>query len=231
MNELSLWETEDPRSLINIVPDSLKAKIIEYSSEIEEYIVMDERKLKQRLEKEGKTITATDNRLRLRFWEEYDRVQDSKLAIMKARNFYAGVCGRSNYNQYFLEYPHKVAWLLVRPADYMIALKELLQVGLEELREVLTYPVQDKDTKKLDYKLMARKESIWKMIDMRVKGAIVQKTINLNRDLDKKPNPKPVRTDIEAEFAELSQLDSSTEEKDVVIIDKLGPINAQKEGR
>lgn len=188
----SLLDTENPRSVINLAPDQVKLAILRTPLD---FINMEEEELvplafPRVQRKQGHTRiapSATDCRLRSAFWLEYERCQEN-VTKMSMRHIYSGVCSQSYFIQNWLRSKYKVAWLLKPPADYRMALEELLMYGLEEMREIMTLPVVNEATGRVDSKLADIKFKIWQAVEMRLKGAIIQKirsenlNVNFNND-------------------------------------------------
>src|SRR4051812_5211064 len=113
--EVDLLTRENPRAVINLVSDQTQAKIFVAVKERPEFFRLDEHALK----KEARP-TPTHNRLRLAFWTEFNKVQDTGAERMTMANVYAGVCTRQYFEHYFLNEARNVAWMLCPPASYII---------------------------------------------------------------------------------------------------------------
>lgn len=174
-----IWEKEDPRALINLVPDSL-AKVMDQTVFTRpELFDKDERELYKYLRSINAGPTPTDNRLRLKFWMEYDRVMSEGHSTLNMQNVVAGVCSRDYFLRLYINSPTRLCWMLTPPAGYAIRTEEALDFGLEQLRDILEQPHVD-EKGKVDVKLAETKAKIVAMLDQRVKGAVVQKSMQLN---------------------------------------------------
>lgn len=176
-----LWDTDNPRAIISMVPNSLRDAFQLAREKRPELFGQQERELYKTLRSENKTPTPEDSRLRTKFWFEYDE------ALLRNRNIrvqvvLAGTSTEEQFDQY-LKHPTKVAWLLTPPADYEWVTKEALAFGIELWRDVLEQP-HINEFGKIDYKLLEIKSKIILALDMRVKGGITQrieqKTLGLN---------------------------------------------------
>lgn len=176
-----LFDQNEPRSLINLVPDAIRQRIQTalWDQEASGLFEMDEHRLYKSLRASSATPTPTDNRLRLKFWMEYDHCQGLHTKAIDITRVFSGICSKEYFYNHYLEHPKKVAWLLCPPTAYVVKANEALEFGLEQLRDILeadhTLPGG-----KIDSKLGELKLKIIAMLDVRVKGAIVQKTINAN---------------------------------------------------
>jgi hypothetical protein len=177
-----LWDDSDPRAVVNLLPPVVREHFKTAYRKSPELFHMDESTLKKRFKDHAYIPTPTDNRLRLRFWEEYDWAcaQGSKMVV---DNIIGGICGRTLFYQTFLMSTTKIAWLLCPPANYLTYAQEALHYGLDQLREVLEIPHMDSKGRP-NTKLLELKAKITFMLDQRVHGAVVQrieqKSMNLN---------------------------------------------------
>jgi hypothetical protein len=177
------WNRTEPRALINLVPPGVAAHLMTASGSHSDYFGQAERDLYQRLKSDGFQPNATDNRLRLAFWNEYERAQTHQ-DKMNVDSIIDGVCSRSYFYGRYLTNAAKVAWLSTPPASYKVIAEEALAFGYEQLREILDLPIKNETTGRLDVKLMELKAKIVAMLDVRVKGAVVQKVEQKNMNLN-----------------------------------------------
>lgn len=117
----------------------------------------------------------TANSLRMKFWYEYDLAQSESRNI-RAVNIFMGICDAVVFYKKMKD-PRQVAWLLTRPASYEDATAEMHQFALKRLRQDLENP---------DPKMAKVRLEIFIALDNRIKGAVVQKTMNLHA---KVPSP------------------------------------------
>lgn len=179
---LDVFSRDDQDSIINRVPPQLQKAFLEAARARPDLMGKDERWVYRQLSGKGMRPTPTDNRLRIKFWLEYDRALTSQDKF-SVPNVVSGVCFSTFfYNRYLLN-PDKVAWLLCPPADYVAKLTEILDFGLEQMRDILELPNTDSKGRP-QTALMALKAKIVAMAHERIKGAVVQrveqKQVNLN---------------------------------------------------
>lgn len=152
---------------------------------------MEERALLKELGKRKASPSPTDNRLRVSFWQEYDRAQ-AKGRPMNMSMVYGGICSREYWEQCYLKFAEKVAWLMTPPASYSIAMEEALIYAIEQMRDILEMPNEDPVTGKLNFKLMELKAKIYESVHIRVKGAPVQRVENKTMSLNVNTSEKQV---------------------------------------
>jgi hypothetical protein len=177
---VSLLDKSDPRSLVNLLPDKMAQSLESAYQEEPGLFVMSERVLYLELKNSKRQPSITDNRLRLKFWNEYDRIQALGQKEINVTNVLAGVCSKQFFYDKYLSKPENVAWLMCIPANYQVVMEEALQFGLEQMRDILELEHVDPVTKKVNTKLLELKAKITEMIHVRVKGAVVQKNLNVN---------------------------------------------------
>jgi hypothetical protein len=177
-SDIVLREESNPRSVINLVPPYLQTQIKVIP---EEFLDMEEEELKV-----AGRCDIVENRLKHSFWHEYTNAQ-LKGRSMNLVNVYSGVCSSHYFKNSIIHNSYKLAYILIPPASYRIALDELLSISLEQIRDIMTTPHRDAKGK-VDAKLAAVKVKIADSIIMRVKGAVVQKVeqknLNVNVDVE-----------------------------------------------
>lgn len=177
--DIMLWENANPRALVNLVPASMRTKLEDAKFTNEElFDIVDEASLYKKLVEDSHTPTATDNRIRIRFWMEYDYCQLYHTKGIDIARVIAGIVSFQFFSTKYLANARKAAWLMCPPAGYMTKANEALEFGLLQLRDILQQPHVVGG--RVDTKLGELKAKIVAMLDTRVKGAIVQKSIALN---------------------------------------------------
>lgn len=176
-----LWNPENPRSVVNMVPDSLRNKFDDAYKKHPDLFGLDEKSLHKKLRSNEETPSPTDNRIRLKFWYEYDTAQVANRK-MNMSAVLAGVCSRQFFEDHYVKHPGKVAWLLTPPASYGTIAEEALAFGMEQLRDMLEIPHVDSHGKP-NTKMMEIKAKIVMMLDLRVKGGITQRIEQKNLGL------------------------------------------------
>lgn len=171
-------DTGNPRSVLNLLTPGIRAPIRKAMEERAYLFQMDEHELWRSLGKLKSQPGPIDNRLRLAFWNEYNRAQ-ADMDTMRGVNIYSGICTHQHFTERYLKCPEKVAWLMCPPTSYEVALEEALQFGIDQLRDILALPVKDKKGK-VNTSLASLKERIIARLDERKHGATVQRSINVS---------------------------------------------------
>lgn len=199
--ESDLFDSANPQAIINLVSPVLQDRMREALKKRPDLFQLDERELYQKLLKEKFLPTPTDNRIRMKFWIEYDRCLGENIDHMTMANVYGNVCSKEFFNSTYVKRPEKIAWLLTAPASYQVITEEALIFGIDNMRDILEMShmvkVKNKRTGQFerdpvtgeiemipDYKMIEIKAKIVMMLDQRVKGAatqrIEQKTMSLH---------------------------------------------------
>lgn len=175
--ELSIWD-ESPGSLINMLPDEVRAKLLKAQKENPDLFTMDEQELSKALRSLNQTPTATDNRLRLKFWYEFDRAKENGSNKIVIANVIAGVCSKELFYKHYLARAGKCSWLVCPPSNYKTKIVEALEFGIDQLRDILETPHYElnKDGSRgpLNTKVASLKVAIFKMLDDRKNGVAKQ---------------------------------------------------------
>ncbi len=198
--ELEIRDKDNQRSIVNLLPTWIASYILAIPEEIFSTPLS---KLIERFEH-----TETDSLLRHAFWLEYERAMktDTKMTIS---NIFGGVCDKNYFNREVVTNSFRMAYLLNPPTDYNVRLEELLTIGLEQYREILTLPnINAKGA--VDSRLIAVKQKIIEDVTNRRRGQVIQrvevKSQNLNVNVDKSDKKTPDSIEaIEREIQELEQ--------------------------
>lgn len=170
-----LRDYEDPRSVVNLVTPDLEAKITALPSN---YVDRTEEDLLTLLDEPD----ATTSQLRQMFWLEYDRAA-SNGTLMSLTQVYTGVCSRKTFAE-VCNTPKKLAWILNPPKDYLAEIDELHYSSLKQMREILKLKNINREGY-VDNKLIETKVKIFLALDMRKKGGYIQRSMQLNQNINK----------------------------------------------
>lgn len=127
------------------------------------------------------------DKLRLALWDEYDRCFRFKLTALDMEKCLRGICTLGYFRARVLTEPGKVVFLCTPPPLYENQVRLLHQKGLFELQKILALPLLLPDGTP-DAKIADVKRRIYDSLDLRLKGAIVQRidqrNVNVNIDAD-----------------------------------------------
>lgn len=163
------WDRANPRSLINLLPAWLRREVEKLPSR---YYELSEPELRDTYFQGGEADQTT-HRVRIGFWDEYDRCQRFGDNIMSAHRIVEGICSPAYLKNVVHEH-HKLAYIIIPPAAYELCLKDLHELGFRQARAALSLPIIGTDGKP-NIKLIEAQTKITQHIDMRLKGAVVQR--------------------------------------------------------
>lgn len=192
-------DQSDPRNIINLVPSWLKLAIKALPPD---YLEMGEEELRQ-LVYQNKQTKSTATKLRLAFWEEYDRCQNQGDSVMFLKNILIGNSTMIGFQKLIDRQPEFLAWLLTPPAVYMMKMKEILNLGHERMLEILS-ATTDLGNGIMDSRLAKVQHAIYETMLDRVHGAVVQNQRTMNVNLNAKADEVTQR---QANVAALTDMD------------------------
>jgi hypothetical protein len=176
--DVSLFDSDNPLSVINMVEEAVAKAIMGIPPR---FLKMTETQLRKEVKPDDVLC-----RLKLTFWDEYQRAQDAKRMIHVTKLLQGTGCTKERFYETILRDPGQVAWMVTPPVDHLIQLRELLDLGLARQREMLLLPFVYKETKvdqqgnvkkirKVDARVMAQVNQAVNVLLDRVLGAVMQK--------------------------------------------------------
>lgn len=186
---VDIFSTENPRSVVNIVPQPVRLAIEAIPA-----------KYRGKTEHELRLMTKpsqTISNIRTGFWYEYNKAQETR-KNMRMSAVVGGVCSRDYFFDYVLKDPRAMAWIVTPPTSYEAALKTALEVGTDRLMEIMQLPLHD-DNGKIQPQVANLVLKAFMLVDLRMKGSIVQKheikqeTKNLNLNIDQSSTAEMIK--------------------------------------
>jgi hypothetical protein len=173
----------DQQHFLNLLPRFIQDAVLKLPVE---YLELDERGLKQLVFGDPDAVPAqTHERLRISLWDEYDRAVRHREKMIDISRAIHGTCTMGFFVNKFIADPTNVAYIIQPPTDYTKSIKEMVQMGMTQLREVMAMPNVNKKGEP-NTKLIEAKTKIFQHLEMRLKGAIIQRidqrNINVNFD-------------------------------------------------
>ena len=232
------FDNDNPRSLINLVPTKMREKVEKKLDPAQggdiRYISWSESKLERELNREmqkisgdsRKKLEAKDHMLRINFWAEYYRAQDTNSNMLEG-NITRGISFHEDFHRR-LNIPLYTAWILSAPTHLGMAQEETLMHAMRLLRRVVTHTdaiwdvketsVIDKETgeekktrsKKLNVRAVTEIRKIAEDLANRRQGSVIQKHQVLTASISTPETQKSIpqaesREDLEAEIKKLEQ--------------------------
>lgn len=183
--EVAIFDERNTKSVVNLVDENVKKSILAIP---DEYWELSEARLRKKVKPDELTC-----RLRITFWDEYQAAHaDGRKMLMS--NVMRGVTYAEHFHKRVLGNTDMMAWICRPPTDFLLAMRDILFVGLERLRELVKQPIvrkvlvknkkgeveRDEDGKplyetKIDYVLAKEIKTIVEKMSDRVHGAVIQR--------------------------------------------------------
>lgn len=165
--DVSVVDQSDPRSVINLVSDRTRAAMLHVVRTYPHYLNKSEHELLKLLKP-----SEIDDKVRLLFWIEYNRAQDSNTKMVMSHT-YSKVMSRDCFFD-LLKVPRRVAWIMSPPEEYMISLEASLNHGRRNMDKIMRMSLFDEKGKlrTAEAKVFLK---AFELLDNRVKGAVVQR--------------------------------------------------------
>jgi len=168
--EASVLNPHQESSLLNVAPLKVVPLIMRVRESLPEIAVASEDWLRKYLKPDER-----DERLRLSFWDEYNLVTAGTYKRrMRLESILSGICNNNTWEKIYACNDKKLLWVLTPPKSYVQSMNYILHLGTERLSEIMSLPIKDEEGN-VDHKAASLILKAFEMVDMRVKGGIIQK--------------------------------------------------------
>lgn len=219
------FDLSNPKSMVNLVPLYIKDEILRLQRR---FLILTEKELEDILWPNG-VISEDAQIFKQAFWDEFDRVIRYGESHFNATRL-MGDGFAIGWVREFIKDKHRLAWLIRIPREYEIVLKDIHRLGLKQMRVIMGLPLMtDRGTPNV--KLGELKFKIMQHMDTRLKGAVVQRVENTNRNMNINTSLKDIggaaptsMLDIEKRLALLRRESKSLESPGFVEVDLMKPL-------
>lgn len=180
------FDLENPNSLINRVWPEFVPYVRAVADIYPQHLLDNENKVKAFCSPDER-----DLRVRLKFWDEYyqSTAQDR---VMKLNHVTHGCVSYDTWEHVYLPNRLKLLWVLTQPSTYTCSMRSLLEKGLERLHEIMDMPLMVRKGGRLepDIRMISQVLKAFQLVDLRVKGSVVQRmqidqrSLNVNHNVD-----------------------------------------------
>lgn len=179
----TIYDPENPDSLINIIPDRMKPVLLRIKDKMPRVLYCTESELRTYISPDER-----DERVRLAFWDEYNH----STHLGKKMSLAAFLHGTMSWEAWVTVYEpsdKKMMWVFCPPVSYATAMRNILHRGTERLMEIMNMPIVDENGK-TDSKMIVNILRAFQLVDLRVKGAVAQKlhiqqqSMNVNHNIN-----------------------------------------------
>lgn len=206
----SLYDEENPDSLINRIPQRLVPVFERVRNKLPRTLLADERAIRRFVVPDER-----DERVRLAFWDEFN-ASTAAGKRMSLQSFISGACSWESWVTAYEPNDKRMCWIFTPPTSYASQMRHILHRGTERLLEIMNLPMMDEESGKVDVKVANLILRAWQLADMRVKGGVMQKlqieqkSMNLNLNADSQL--EGIRTQVDAmDLEELESLERRIE--------------------
>lgn len=209
MNEAKALEEIDDRNVINMVSKKLRETVIDIYQRHPEWQTTSELELRDML-----MPSLMADRMRISFWEEYQRAQDRGVHMMMSKVYDPFMTLQTFYGN-FIKKDSNVAWMISPPSEHFLSMKADLYQGKDELGKVLRMKLFDENG---DLKIEQAKVfiKVFEIYSNRIYGSAIQrieqKTANINLS-DLEGDPDELRKELEARKKERGVIDMSASDE------------------
>ena len=141
----SIFDRHNPRSIINVVPTRLIPVLEEIKVRMPKTLLLPEYELRKKIKP-----SETHDRLRLSFWDEFNKVAGHN----KKMSLDCIIRGACSYSVWVAQYERdcrKILWIVTPPKSYALAMRQILDHGIEKMLQVVQLPIRDEVTGVIDY--------------------------------------------------------------------------------
>lgn len=170
---ISRWGADQPDSILEVIPREIAELALALPDELF--------KVPESVLETQAQVTRQDHRIRIQFWEEYERAH-TKAEDMDLNRVVAST-GLPAWGIYWTKLQGSqqlLAWLMSPPAGYRLQMKEAHQLGMKRLMDILDLPLTKTDKfgrEVADPSVGLLILHAFKLIDQRLHGAVTQKIV------------------------------------------------------
>ena len=138
--ELVLLDRKNPRSLVSLVPEAMAIQIEKlWKSELaSEVLGLNEIGLLKNLKRLGRTPDPLDHKVRVKFWLEFERIQDQvRLEKLNMANILGNDFPKDTFYRFYITDPYKLAFLLRPTGDFSILMEMVQREAMNTLLRLI----------------------------------------------------------------------------------------------
>lgn len=200
----SLFDPGNPFSLLNTAPETVVPVIKRVMEKYPATMLKPDIVLRVKCKPDQR-----DHRLRLSFWDEYNAAT-ALGKRMCLRNVIHKICPIEVWNGYYARNLLKTLWIITAPRDYVLEMRHIHAQGLERLEQIMKLPITNKKGE-TDHKAVALILKTFQLVDLRMKGSILQKVRIQKQSLNVDVNAEQMQQLSQMSIEELDALDRKLE--------------------
>lgn len=179
--ELVLLDKSNPRSLVSLLPEAMEPLLSAlWNSENGKLLSYSEKRLRDHLHVHACWPEPVDERIRLNFWLEYERIQaieHSKGHKIDMAYVIGHAMAKEVFYKHYITNPLKLVWMLCPPHDLEVSMKLAFTHCMDRIVDVVRkLGEKDEPTKNdLDFLLKTQERLSAQLYGTKVKGEKVTK--------------------------------------------------------
>lgn len=162
-----------PRSVVNLLPTWLRETVLALPKD---FFMMTEEELVKKIFPGTSGVRPkpdmVSSRLRIQFWEEYDKTQRENRKEMDISSVVDRICSLAYFKDKV--FGLRLAYVLTPPSTYVLTITECLMLGIERMREVMNTSAVD-EMGNVNDKLADIQLRMFQTLDLRLNGAVAQR--------------------------------------------------------
>ncbi len=168
----------------------------------------------------GANPNSVELQLRTRIWVAFDKAKAESAKYIDWKKVYSGVCSAQHFYNYARR-PLKIRFLLEPLKEYKESVKQLLELGMARLQEIITMPLTNKNGA-MDPNLIEKVIKCIVLVDHRIHGGYTQRAelkaqqLSAHLDLNKVKSME----EIDAALEEMEKKSKQTPGTTIVIEQK-----------
>ena len=217
---LTFFDEGNPLSLVNKVWAELRQPMEQVAKIYAKEFLFHEAQIKAFCKPDERDIRA-----RLCFWDEYALACAADRPMRK--ECVLGEVTPEIWRKVYLRNYRKLLFVLHQPSSYATSMRRLLDIGIDRLYEIMDMPIIRNGLP--DHKAVANILKAFQLVDLRVKGAVVQRLQIDQRSLNVNQNIDVSNTERQLAFMSMQELESmktklaEIEAKRAVVVESLPP--------
>lgn len=171
--QIDYLNRKSPLSLYNMAPPHLKKAMEGVPDHL---YLLSEEQLEEKLaeNKRFKAVPQLLYYLRNRLWDRYSQAIANRQKTLPVADICSGICTEAYFTRVICRNPVMAAWLMIRPTEFEESSREALDLGMKQIRKILTLPLWD-EAGKPDMKVARLQLAVFKQLALLRFGAPVQR--------------------------------------------------------
>lgn len=211
-----LFNEDNPAALIAVAPPSFVPVLRSLQADLPKMFFRNDTELRRMIKPDER-----DDRLRIAFWDEYQAATAVGKRMAVSAFLRVAAVDIIVWEGFYLHEREKLLWIITQPKSYANAMKQILYRGIERFQEIMELKFED-EKGKLDSRALGQFLKAFQLVDLRVKGSIMQKVqieqrnLNLNAEISNAQMDHEMAKLANMSLSELEELDQKLEKAKMI---------------